>query len=99
MLGTFFIRWNRGAAGMRHPRDMGAQEVVAFFTMLAVERRVPASMHNQALSALLFLYLHAGCGRDDQPARRHGFRRMTDRFAANGRMSLLGRLQADTNDR
>jgi len=26
-----------------------------------------------------------------QPAERHGFRRMTDRFAANGRMSLLGR--------
>ena len=41
---------------MRHPREMGAQEVEAFLTMLATERRVSASTHNQALSALLFLY-------------------------------------------
>lgn len=41
---------------MRHPRDMGAPEVEAFLTMLATERRVSASTHNQALSALLFLY-------------------------------------------
>ena len=41
---------------MRHPRDMGAPEVEAFLTMLATERHVSASTHNQALSALLFLY-------------------------------------------
>ncbi len=41
---------------MRHPRDMGAPEVEAFLTMLATERQVSASTHNQALSALLFLY-------------------------------------------
>lgn len=41
---------------MRHPRDMGATEVEAFLTMLATERHVSASTHNQALSALLFLY-------------------------------------------
>lgn len=41
---------------MRHPRDMGAAEVEAFLTMLANERHVSASTHNQALSALLFLY-------------------------------------------
>jgi integron integrase len=41
---------------MRHPRDMGAPEVEAFLSMLATERRVSASTHNQALSALLFLY-------------------------------------------
>jgi len=35
---------------------MGAPEVGAFLTMLATERRVLASTHNQALSALLFLY-------------------------------------------
>ena len=41
---------------MRHPREMGAVEVEAFLTMLATERHVSASTHNQALSALLFLY-------------------------------------------
>jgi site-specific recombinase XerD len=41
---------------MRHPRDLGAAEVEAFLTMLATERQVSASTHNQALSALLFLY-------------------------------------------
>src|SRR6185295_3293664 len=35
---------------------MSAAEVEAFLTMLATERRVASSTHNQALSALLFLY-------------------------------------------
>jgi integron integrase len=41
---------------MRHPRDMGVQEVEAFLSMMANERKVSASTHNQALSAVLFLY-------------------------------------------
>ena len=41
---------------MRHPRDMSVAEVLAFLSMLANERKVSASTHNQALSALLFLY-------------------------------------------
>ncbi|WP_445322930.1 phage integrase N-terminal SAM-like domain-containing protein [Ramlibacter sp. AN1133] len=48
----YFIRWS----GLRHPRDMGRQEVEAFLTMLANERRVSTSTHKQALSAILFLY-------------------------------------------
>jgi integrase len=48
----FFIRWH----GLRHPRDMGAPQVEAFLTMLATQRHVSASTHNQALSAILFLY-------------------------------------------
>ncbi len=40
----------------RHPKDMGAPEIEAFLTYLAVERKVAASTQNQALSALLFLY-------------------------------------------
>ncbi len=40
----------------RHPKDMGAQEVTAFLSYLAVERRVSASTQNQAKAALLFLY-------------------------------------------
>ena len=35
---------------------MGAAEVEAFLIMLANERQVSASTHNQALSAILFLY-------------------------------------------
>jgi len=41
---------------MKHPRTMGAPEIEAFLTMLATERKVSTSTHNQALSALLFLY-------------------------------------------
>ena len=52
-----FLRWSARAGGaMRHPRDMGAADVQAFLTMLASERHVSSSTHNQALSALLFLY-------------------------------------------
>lgn len=42
----------------RHPKDMGAEEVVAFVSALALERRVSARTQNQALAALLFLYRH-----------------------------------------
>lgn len=41
---------------MKYPRTMGAPEIEAFLTMLATERKVSTSTHNQALSALLFLY-------------------------------------------
>jgi integron integrase len=40
----------------RHPKDMGAAEIEAFLTHLAVNQNVAASTQNQALSALLFLY-------------------------------------------
>ena len=42
--------------GKRHPAGLGALEVQAFLTSLAVEGRVAASTQNQAKSALLFLY-------------------------------------------
>ena len=47
-----FIRYS----GLRHPRDMGAAEVEGFLTWLAAERHVAPATHNQALSAVLFLY-------------------------------------------
>jgi integron integrase len=53
---VYWIRWFVRHHGRRHPRQMGAAEVQAFLSMLATERRVSASTHNQALSALLFLY-------------------------------------------
>ena len=40
----------------RHPKDMGAEDVEAFLTHLAVAGKVSASTQNQAKSALLFLY-------------------------------------------
>ena len=40
----------------RHPVEMGATEVEAFLTHLAVVGKVAASTQNQARSALLFLY-------------------------------------------
>ena len=47
-----FIRFHQ----YRHPAEMGAAEVEAFLTDLAVRCNVSASTQNQALSALLFLY-------------------------------------------
>ncbi len=50
---------------VRHPAEMGAAEVEAFLTHLAVKENVAASTQNQALSALLFLYrevLHQDLG-------------------------------------
>lgn len=40
----------------RHPQDMGAAEVQAFLSHLAVDRQVSASTQNQAKAALLYLY-------------------------------------------
>ena len=40
----------------RHPRELGASEVAAFLTYLAVDRGVAPSTQNQAKSAILFLY-------------------------------------------
>ena len=47
-----FIRFHK----YRHPLEMGAAEVEAFLSDLAVRRNVSASTQNQALSAVLFLY-------------------------------------------
>ena len=42
--------------GKRHPREMGAAQVQAFLSDLAVKGQVSASTQNQALNALVFLY-------------------------------------------
>jgi hypothetical protein len=42
--------------GKRHSLERSAVEVEAFLTDLVVERKVPTSTQNQALTALLFLY-------------------------------------------
>lgn len=54
-----YLQWMRrfiAFHGRRHPREMGAPDVEAFLTHLAVKRGVAPSTQNQALQALLFLY-------------------------------------------
>lgn len=67
--------------GKRHPAEMGAPEMEAFLTHLAVERGVSASTQNQAKAALLFLYKQVlGAADlpwlDDVVAARGGKRRL-----------------------
>jgi integron integrase len=54
-----YLQWMRRFIAFhdrRHPRELGAPEVQAFLTHLAVKRGVAPSTQNQALQALLFLY-------------------------------------------
>ena len=54
-----YLAWMRRfllANANRDPRTLGAVQVEAFLTGLAVEGRVAASTQNQALAAILFLY-------------------------------------------
>jgi integron integrase len=47
-----FVRYHQ----LRHPAELSHGDVEAFLTWLAHDQRVSPSTHNQALSALLFLY-------------------------------------------
>lgn len=47
-----FIRFHQ----LRHPKEMGVEEITQFLTHLARIGNVSAATQNQALSALLFLY-------------------------------------------
>jgi len=47
-----FIRFH----GVRHPQEMGVEEVKAFLSLFVTQMNVAASTQNQAFSALLFLY-------------------------------------------
>lgn len=54
-----YIDWARRFIvfhGKRHPQEMGAAELEAFLSHLAVDRQVSASTQNQAKAALLYLY-------------------------------------------
>lgn len=54
-----YIKWIRDFIlfnNMKHPKNMGKEEVEKFLTHLAVAKNVSASTQNQALSALLYLY-------------------------------------------
>jgi integron integrase len=54
-----YLYWVRAYVryhGMRHPAELSGADLEAFLTWLADDRQVSPSTHNQALSALLFLY-------------------------------------------
>jgi integron integrase len=54
-----YIQWIKRFVAfhdMKPPREMGASEVEAFLTYLAVDQKVAPSTQNQAFSALIFLY-------------------------------------------
>jgi integron integrase len=42
--------------GLRHPLEMGEEEIKKFLNYLAVDKKIAASTQHQALCALLFLY-------------------------------------------
>ena len=47
-----FIRFH----DMRHPATMGSDEITAYLTWLATDRKVAGATQNQALAAILFMY-------------------------------------------
>ena len=54
-----YVQWIRrfiAFHGKRHPREMGAAEVRAYLSYVSSQLKVASATHNQALSALLFLY-------------------------------------------
>ena len=54
-----YLQWIRRYIifhGRRHPRELGAPELTAFLSDLAIRGKVAASTQNQALNAILFLY-------------------------------------------
>ena len=53
----YFIRFHK----LRHPNEMGKSEIEAFLTYIAVDRKVSASTHRQALAAILYLYKQVLC--------------------------------------
>jgi len=79
---------------IRHPKDMGGNEITAYLTHLAVNGNVSASTQNQALSALLFLYkrvLHLELPWMDNVVRAKASRRLPVVLTRQEVKSLLSR--------
>ena len=86
-----FIRFHR----LRHPRDMGAAEVDAFLSHLAVHRSVSPGTQAIALNALIFLY-HRFLDRDlgqlaFRRARRK--RRLPQVLSHDEAMAIIARIR------
>ncbi len=88
----FFIRFHR----CRHPRELGARDVSAFLTWLAVQRKVSASTQNQALNAIVFLYnkvLDVKIDRIEDVIRAKRSRRLPVVFSRAEVAAILPKLQ------
>ncbi len=84
--------------GKRHPREMGAQQIEAFLSDLAVRGKVSASTQNQALNALVFLYrqvLHLEAGQFS-PVRAKRPSRLPLVLSQNETKRLLAALKPGT---
>lgn len=96
---TQYVQWVRRFIlfhGKRHPQEMGAKEVEAFLTHLAVEGRVAAATQNQAFSALLFLYrelLHINLPWLDEVVRAKRPARLPVVLTREEVQSVLGRTE------
>ncbi len=53
---VYWARWYIRFHGLRHPMNMGAEEIRQFLSYLVNERKVAGATYSQALCALLFLY-------------------------------------------
>ena len=88
-------RLRRGPFGWRHPSQMGAAEVEAFLTHLAVQRRVAAATENQALNGIVFLYsrvLELDPGAFNA-ARARGARRLPTVLSRREARTLVDRIE------
>ena len=82
----------------QHPKDMGATEVQAFLTHLAVEGNVAASTQNQAFAALLFLYhqvLQTSLGKIEDVVRAKLPKRLPDVLTKDEVIRVLAYLRGD----
>ena len=80
----------------RHPLQIGATEVAAFLTHLAVDRQVAKSTQDQALSAPLFLYrevLQQDFGGLHDVVRAKKPRRLPMVFTPDEAMTIVEQLQ------
>ena len=90
-----FLRFHE----MRHPREMGRDDVVAFLTHLATKRKVSASTQNQAASALLFLYRAVLRMEIEEPegfARARRQKRLPTVLAPDEAARVIDRLEGDS---
>jgi integron integrase len=96
-----YVRWAREYIlffEKRHPSELGASDVSAFLSHLAVERKVAASTQNQALSALLFLYrevLALPIGWVDDVERARKPKRLPVVFTKEEARSVLAHLRGE----
>jgi len=93
-----YVQWVRRFIffhGKRHPGEMGAPEITAFLTHLAVKEKISASTQNQALNAIAFLYrqvLKREMGELDEIVRAKRPDRLPVFFSSTEAKAVLGHL-------